>query len=365
MRPLGERLGLTRKKSTASPTVEWLGDRLAGFAGPNRYACVLHGVFSAEECQALIDRSEGVGYEAALVNTGGGTQKLMTDIRNNDRCIIDDAGLAELIWQRVRAHHAASDEGEARLLTAPWAKRRVRAVGLNERLRFLKYERGAYFASHHDGCFVRDKSATGGDDVRRGEMSYVTCQLYLNEGFEGGATRFVDERNERNGVDVVPRAGSVLLFEHHICHEGAMLLSGTKYAIRTDVMFTDKKEGANGALDYATRPVAALRPNRPAAVEAGRASNQPENAANLTEVGRLRAHHSEAELRLDKDLAEERAASEGALEARLRARGAVLREGGGARCNAAGTNEGLQDARRAVGGKAGCTGESCLQKLTK
>jgi hypothetical protein len=321
----------------APPSVEWLGGRLAGFAGPNRFACVLHGLFSAEECQALIDRSERAGYEAALVNTGGGSQQLMTDIRNNERCILDDAGLAELIWQRVRAHHAAAadEEGEARLLTAPWTKRKVRAVGLNERLRFLKYDRGAYFASHYDGCYVRGQAATGGDDMRWGETSHVTCQLYLNEGFEGGATRFVDERDERNGVDVVPKTGSVLLFEHQICHEGAMLLSGTKYAIRTDVMFTSKAEGEGGALDYAVRPMAVAGPSRSAAASA--------SASELAEVRReLISEFAQGEGSVMQS-GRSTAVSAGASELADERRGG----GGGAGCNAAARDEGLQQGQMA------------------
>ena len=34
--------------------------------------------------------------------------------------------------------------------------------------------------------------------------------------------------------------GSVLIFEHPILHEGSKLISGRKYAIRTDVMYSSK-----------------------------------------------------------------------------------------------------------------------------
>ena len=49
-------------------------------------------------------------------------------------------------------------------------------------------------------------------------------------------------------VAVVPRAGRVLVFQHDILHEGSLLRclsptldpcrSGTKYAMRTDVMYS-------------------------------------------------------------------------------------------------------------------------------
>ncbi len=40
---------------------------------------------------------------------------------------------------------------------------------------------------------------------------------------------------------VRPVTGRVLIFEHHLPHEGAKLLNGVKYTLRTDVMY--KTEG--------------------------------------------------------------------------------------------------------------------------
>ena len=43
-----------------------------------KFARVIHGVFSSLECQELINRTEASGYETALVNIGNGRQALMT-----------------------------------------------------------------------------------------------------------------------------------------------------------------------------------------------------------------------------------------------------------------------------------------------
>lgn len=64
----------------------------------------------------------------------------------------------------------------------------------------------------------------------------VTIQLYLNQGAEGGETTFL----EGDGLKVIPKTGGVLLFEHRIEHEGSEVLSGVKYAIRSDIMYSDK-----------------------------------------------------------------------------------------------------------------------------
>ena len=112
------------------------------------------------------------------------------------------------------------------------------------------------------------------------EQSFITVQVYLNEGFEGGATRFAPEFEEygedeefccfddnigeevpapsaprklRQGFDVVPRTGSVLLFQHDCCHEGSLVTRGRKYTIRSDVMYTAKGPGH----EYSERPIIA------------------------------------------------------------------------------------------------------------
>lgn len=53
----------------------------------------------------------------------------------------------------------------------------------------------------------------------------------------GGATAFLS-RDRKRRLDVNPKAGSVLLFQHRgLLHEGAVVTAGTKYTIRTDVIY--------------------------------------------------------------------------------------------------------------------------------
>ena len=105
-------------------------------------------------------------------------------------------------------------------------------VECNERLRLLRYDGGEYFAPHRDGTYVREDG---------GDRSFVTVLIYLNQGFEGGETTFLHCRDFDKKVPYVPETGSVLLFQHDILHEGSLLRSGTKYIIRTDVMYRQKK----------------------------------------------------------------------------------------------------------------------------
>jgi hypothetical protein len=249
-------------------------------AAPGRFICVLPDILTRDECDAFIARSEGAGFTQAQINVYG-QQRTNESVRNNDRAIIDDPSFAEDLWQRIRARASSDERLMTHLLFAPWVKigrtsssggdgdgdSPWECVGLNERLRVLRYDPGTYFAPHFDGNYVRTSQNwrwKGADERmdRKGETSHVTCMLYLNDGFEGGATRFFGRdddcaEEEGNVADVVPVAGSVLLFEHHVLHEGCLLTDGRKYALRTDVMYT-KRLGGEATFAYSKCPIPML-----------------------------------------------------------------------------------------------------------
>jgi hypothetical protein len=57
--------------------------------------------------------------------------------------------------------------------------------------------------------------------------------VYLNDGFVGGETVFF--KPER--ICVRPETGLALVFYHPQLHEGSLIERGTKYVLRTDVMY--------------------------------------------------------------------------------------------------------------------------------
>lgn len=53
----------------------------------------------------------------------------------------------------------------------------------------------------------------------------------------GGATAFLS-RDRKRSLDVNPRAGSVLIFQHEkLFHEGAKVTQGEKFTVRTDILY--------------------------------------------------------------------------------------------------------------------------------
>ncbi|MEK9140933.1 MAG: 2OG-Fe(II) oxygenase [Nitrospirota bacterium] len=175
---------------------------------------VLHDFLSSDECVALIRRSESLSYETGTV---GGV--VAEEIRNNERVLVDDQPLADTLFQRA----------------SPWLPavvERRRLVRFNERWRFYRYRPGQTFQPHRDGSYM---------SLETYEKSEVTFLIYLNDDMTGGETRFfADLEQVAQGcpyLTVKPTRGAAVVFLHAIWHEGAVVQSGEKYVLRTDVMY--------------------------------------------------------------------------------------------------------------------------------
>lgn len=175
-----------------------------------RLVWTVPGVLTAAECAEWIARIEALKPEEAPITVRGGFER-RPEVRNNDRVMFDDAGLARRLFEAVQA-----------TLPSTWAGRVP--CGANERFRGYRYRPGQYFRSHHDGCFVRD--------VR--ERSELTLMVYLNDDFGGGETAF-----ESLDEVIKPVAGTALLFFHAQRHEGCSVTRGVKYVLRSDVMYRE------------------------------------------------------------------------------------------------------------------------------
>ena len=161
----------------------------------------LDAIYSKDECDQFIALIESHRPSLATNNP---------QFRNQLRVIIDDLALAVDLFKRIK--HSLPPEIEEFSLSR-----------LNERLRFYKYLEGQQFSPHMDHWYQ------AGDE----EISLFSVLVYFNENFAGGETRFMEQLN----AVVQPKVGKVAIFQHKIRHEGCVVTSGIKYAMRTDVMY--------------------------------------------------------------------------------------------------------------------------------
>jgi len=199
-----------------------------------------------EECTELIDRSLSSGFKPSPPSGGGHGRTGREDARNNKYTVIEDAKLAEKLFSRIRndipqdltflgsSNYFSSAGG------AEW-----KPVGVIERLRFYRYDRGEVYPEHMDGSFRRTITDANGQQVQ--QQSFLTLLVYLNEEFEGGQTQFWPDKQHCRflrdvelkipKVVVTPTTGTALLNSHCILHQGDTVTSGTKYVMRTDVIY--------------------------------------------------------------------------------------------------------------------------------
>lgn len=203
----------------------------------NDYVFTVEEFLTAQECDDYIQMSEDVGYEDALVTVGesGNSinpqtkgQQLRTDVRNNQRVVFMNDAIAKFLWERALDFVPMEHEGRS-------------AIGCNEMLRFYRYDPGQQFDWHQDFPYERDN----------GEKSFWTLMIYLNEGFQGGATSFEDSYSLESfdPLEITPKRGMALFFDHSVHHKGEPVQQGRKYVLRTDVMYSSDDPDSENAED--------------------------------------------------------------------------------------------------------------------
>jgi hypothetical protein len=156
-----------------------------------------------------------------------------TSYRTNERWVADEPELAREVLERLAPHLPPE------MVDASGA--RWRLAGLDERMRACRYLEGQWFGVHRDGVHWRNAR----------ERSFLSVLVYLDDGFEGGHTRFFADRSasEVTGV-IVPAIGKAAFFDHLLWHDGAPVERGIKHVLRTDVMYRRDEGAADGHLGY-------------------------------------------------------------------------------------------------------------------
>jgi hypothetical protein len=167
------------------------------------------GALPAERCDAYIRRFQASLAEVAPIVGRDGEPVVEPETRNNTRVMWDDGDEAEALLDLVRPRVPTALMGQA-------------LVGANPRLRIYRYGVGERHGTHWDTVV----------EFADGVRSLLTLVFYLNEGFSGGATDFV-ELDAR----IEPRRGRALIFQHRILHRACEVEDGEKYVLRTDILY--------------------------------------------------------------------------------------------------------------------------------
>jgi hypothetical protein len=229
-----------------SRTIEWNNTNPVTFeAIPDvEGAFLLHNVLTPEECQQMIDISEEMGYAPSpLTILDGNYQNSQINqntkqIRDSWRVLCDvPTDYNQIVSQRVvdlLPQQVTVKEG----IVATWNL--DRDVPVNPRWRFNRYDNGQKFGPHLDAGYTKNIN----------EKTLLTFIVYLNEGFQGGETKFFpggkrffyEKVPSTKEVVITPKCGTALVFfqagELNHRHEGSPLIGDMpKYILRSDIAY--------------------------------------------------------------------------------------------------------------------------------
>eukprot|EP00448_Togula_jolla_P012709 CAMPEP_0170616862 /NCGR_PEP_ID=MMETSP0224-20130122/26096_1 /TAXON_ID=285029 /ORGANISM="Togula jolla, Strain CCCM 725" /LENGTH=707 /DNA_ID=CAMNT_0010942687 /DNA_START=17 /DNA_END=2137 /DNA_ORIENTATION=+ len=197
-------------------------------------AFALAGVLSPSECSALRTASEAIGYRPDVPLSSP------LDERAQNVVLLASEEQNSTLFERVRAHLPQEIEGDT-------------LSGLNRRWRLYRYQTGNLYRKHLDGAWPASGTRIGANgrpeyvyDAGGNARSRLTFIVYLNDDFEGGCTTFFVPKPDAEGTlearPVQPCTGCVTVFPHGetevpLLHEGSSVSKGTKYLLRTDVVY--------------------------------------------------------------------------------------------------------------------------------
>lgn len=184
----------------------------------NAQVFVVEDFLTPDECDRYLALISDDDYQEGMLTSPDGLVSA-ENIRNNQRAEIWDENVAKELWEKAKD-------------LVPTCEGRL-AVGMNEMLRFYRYEEDQYFEWHQDFTVELDN----------GQQSFYTVLIYLNDDFEGGETSFNDEYSEEifEEFQIVPQQGLAVFFEHSIHHKGEPVKSGCKHLLRTDLMYASEE----------------------------------------------------------------------------------------------------------------------------
>jgi prolyl 4-hydroxylase len=164
---------------------------------------------SPDLCADYVRRFHAGQPELAPIVGERGEPVVELATRNNTRVMWDDPDEAARLLDHVRPH-------------VPTRLLNLGLVGANPRLRIYRYGPGERHGAHWDTVV----------ELADGVRSLLTLVFYLNDGFTGGDTEFVEL-----SARVSPQRGRALLFQHRVMHRAGEVDAGEKFVLRTDILY--------------------------------------------------------------------------------------------------------------------------------
>jgi len=209
---------------------------------------VLNHALDSEEIETLksIFLNSGIEHPVSVQ----GRMDFPDDRKGSVRATAWSELISNQLWQKLQSFFepkTMNDYSE----TDWWQQgkyKNYKAVGISPMLRFMKYQKDGEHFAHYDAAFIYPNARY------RTLMSMV---IYLTSHEKSGATRFIEDgqkhlktwerdhedwlrpvENHEIKLEIYPKAGNILFFDHRICHDVMKFEGpGDRIIIRGDVIY--------------------------------------------------------------------------------------------------------------------------------
>lgn len=195
---------------------------------------VIRDLLTPEECQALMHALEG--HEQVPVGDDGYAKHYQPGqpVRSK-RATLYSESIALRLFNRIQPllRPAPNHYGQ---------REQMLPCGVNPAMRFIDYPSAGYLVPHYDFPYKASERS----------LTLYSLVLFLTSNADEGGTRFIREYRENDDSDwlrpatedevlacIYPKAGSALLFPHHVLHEGQATRT-RKTIIRTDILYGEQ-----------------------------------------------------------------------------------------------------------------------------
>ncbi|KAF9652837.1 hypothetical protein BDM02DRAFT_3108445 [Thelephora ganbajun] len=190
---------------------------------------LIDNLFSVDECKRFVKFIDELPLELTPPKKRGEAERM------NHRISIISPDFAARLFD-VIGPHLPNFPYPASVATKARATART-GHSLNSNIRMYKYTPNQHFGPHYDDAVV-DPSGNGS----RSEWTLLIYLTGVEDGVKGGETVFYLDNKMKKQVKAPLNRGTALLHRHgHECllHEGSKVESGTKYILRSDLMFVN------------------------------------------------------------------------------------------------------------------------------
>ena len=194
-------------------------------------AFIADNVLSEERCASLMEKFQAeLGWETTK------DEDSQTNARECQRLVLSDPGVRDEVWAGIGGSHLPDffpniENGDMHPIfhTDLFGSRSGWEKGyLDDCWRVMRCDPGGKVGPHNtDRSYVPSF----------GKETLFTVLVYLNEVKNGGETIIFGDSEEDVLFTVYPKPGSVLVFSHNILHQEKILQKGTKWVIRSDVVY--------------------------------------------------------------------------------------------------------------------------------